>query len=283
MHHQPANSQIGEGLVALYEQKLAATLGYTNSDIGYADTIQGFGQNNIMSLATSSNNSYVRNARNYQKNSSTQEVGTVIQTDGNLSLNAGNNLTARAANVTSDNGALSANAGNDLSIEAGINTSHAESASYNKKSGTFSSKSKTRRDTANSTDVISSTFSGESVDISAGTGAGVGSDSGDASSTTVSGISSGTVNITDSTKQTVLTGKDAAVSVALINRDVKVNENGEAVDSQGNSTAHTIATIFDKEKVAREIQAQVQITQAFIFYKNIRTSRQYGTRFFNGR
>jgi len=35
------------------------------------------------------------------------------------------------------------------------------------------------------------------------------------------------------------------------------------VDSKGNSTAHTITPIFDKEKVEREIQAQVKITQAF--------------------
>lgn len=53
MHYQPANSQIGEGLVALYEQKLATALGYTNSDVGYAQAIQGFGQNNIMSLGHS--------------------------------------------------------------------------------------------------------------------------------------------------------------------------------------------------------------------------------------
>jgi filamentous hemagglutinin len=42
-----------------------------------------------------------------------------------------------------------------------------------------------------------------------------------------------------------------------------VNEQGQAVDSQGNSTANTIAPIFDAEKVANEINAQVQITQAF--------------------
>src|SRR5690606_36419195 len=41
------------------------------------------------------------------------------------------------------------------------------------------------------------------------------------------------------------------------------NEQGEAVDSQGNNTANTIAPIFDAEKVAKEIEAQVQITEAF--------------------
>jgi filamentous hemagglutinin len=71
------------------------------------------------------------------------------------------------------------------------------------------------------------------------------------------------VNINDNGKQIALTGKDATITVATLNRDVKVNANGDVVDSKGNSTAHSITPIFDKEKVAREIQAQVKITQAF--------------------
>lgn len=94
-------------------------------------------------------------------------------------------------------------------------------------------------------------------------GAGIGSDSGDESSTTVSGISDGNITITDETKQQAITGTDAALTVASVNRDVTVNESGEVVDSQGNSTAHSIAPIFDAEKVAQEIQAQTTITQAF--------------------
>ena len=94
-------------------------------------------------------------------------------------------------------------------------------------------------------------------------GAGLGSDSGKSNSVTTSGISGGTVNITDNNQQMALTGKDSVITVATLNRDVSINANGEAVDSHGNSTAHTIAPIFDREKVAQEIKAQVQITQAF--------------------
>lgn len=94
-------------------------------------------------------------------------------------------------------------------------------------------------------------------------GAGLGSDSGKESSTTVSAITQGAVNITDSIAQQILSGKDSQLSVATLNRDVTINEQGEAVNSHGNSTAGTITPIFDKEKVAKEIQAQVQITQAF--------------------
>ncbi len=94
-------------------------------------------------------------------------------------------------------------------------------------------------------------------------GAGIGSDSDDAESVTVSAISGGTVSVTDNPAQQNLTGKDALTTVALLNRDVHVDEKGQAVDSQGNSTANTITPIFDAEQVQKEIQAQVQITQAF--------------------
>lgn len=42
-----------------------------------------------------------------------------------------------------------------------------------------------------------------------------------------------------------------------------VDINGNAVDSDGNSTANSITPIFDAAKVQKEIEAQVKITQAF--------------------
>lgn len=93
--------------------------------------------------------------------------------------------------------------------------------------------------------------------------AGFGNESDDASSTTVSAISGGTVAITDSAKQQAATGKDATTTVVTLNRDVKVNAEGQAVDSHGNSTASTLTRIFDKDQVQRELNAQTQITQAF--------------------
>ncbi len=94
-------------------------------------------------------------------------------------------------------------------------------------------------------------------------GAGIGSDSDKVESTTVSAISLGTLNITDNDSQQTITGEDATTTVAQVNRDVHINEQGEAVDSRGNSTANNIAPIFDAEKVANEIEAQVQITKEF--------------------
>lgn len=94
-------------------------------------------------------------------------------------------------------------------------------------------------------------------------GAGMGSDSGKTNGNTFSAVSGGAIDITDDAGQQAMSGTDAATTVTLLNRDVHVDEYGNAVDSEDNSTADTIVPIFDAEKVAKEIQAQVQITEAF--------------------
>jgi len=140
----------------------------SNSGTGGTTVIDAGNDLSLSTITTAQNNSYVRDSRNYIKNSGTQEIGTTIQIQGDITLNANNNLTARAANVSSEAGSLTANAQNNLTIESGIATSHSESASYSKKKGSFSSKSKTTRDTYDSTDVVSSTFSGNAVNLNAG-------------------------------------------------------------------------------------------------------------------
>ncbi|WP_036307982.1 hemagglutinin repeat-containing protein [Methylophilus sp. 5] len=115
-------------------------------------------------------------------------------------------------------------------------------------------------------------------------GAGYGKDSGDATSKTVTAVSGGDVTIKDNVLQQSQSGKDATATLVLLKRDVHIDDKGNAVDGQGNavdgqgnavdgqgnavdgqgnSTAAKISPIFDADKVAKEIQAQVQITQAF--------------------
>jgi filamentous hemagglutinin len=80
-------------------------------------------------------------------------------------------------------------------------------------------------------------------------------------STTISAISYGTINITNDAEQQAKTGKDAATTVATLNRDVHVDANGNAVDSQGNSTANTLTPIYNDE-VRAEINAGFEIVRA---------------------
>lgn len=74
--------------------------------------------------------------------------------------------------------------------------------------------------------------------------------SGSGSSTTVSGISGGAIDITDGAKQQALTGKDADQTVASVNRNVSTT-----VDTSG-----SLAPIFNE----KEIKTGFEITGAFI-------------------
>jgi filamentous hemagglutinin len=94
--------------------------------------------------------------------------------------------------------------------------------------------------------------------------------SGNANSTTLSGISGSNISITNNQAQTALTGKDAIMTVASLNRDVKVVQSTDAngntttktVDSQGNSTAHNLTPIYTEETKA-QIEAGFEIIGAF--------------------
>lgn len=87
-------------------------------------------------------------------------------------------------------------------------------------------------------------------------GAGIGQDEGNANSTTVSAVSAGEVNI-----------KEGDITKTQLSLDVHVERNSEgnviALNGQGNNLAATVNPIFDAEKIAKEINAQVQITEAF--------------------
>jgi len=104
---------------------------------------------------------------------------------------------------------------------------------------------------------------GEQLDTSTLTGSGIGKDSGNSQSVTKTAISEGKIAITDNQRQISLSGNNTDTSVAQLNRDVVVDENGNTVNASGANTVQSINTIFDAEKVAKEIQAQTRITQAF--------------------
>ncbi|PKO42230.1 MAG: hypothetical protein CVU29_11965 [Betaproteobacteria bacterium HGW-Betaproteobacteria-22] len=123
---------------------------------------------NISTIKTSETAYAASSRKNWWQQDKINEVGTSIQTNGDLTLQAGNNLTARAATVTSDKGTLTTTAGNDLAIEAGQATTDMEKYRKSKKSGMLSSKTTVHHDTLNSTDVIGSTFSGDNVNMAAG-------------------------------------------------------------------------------------------------------------------
>lgn len=187
----------------------------------------------------SASNSKIKN--NY---ASVNEQAGIFAGDGGFQVNVNGNTNLTGAVIASSEQAIVENR-NSLTTETLTVSNIANQAEYDAKA------------------TSATVGGGLQAGLPVLSGAGVGSDSGKASSTTVSAISGGAINITDDAGQQAKSGTDAATTIALLNRDVHVDEQGDAVDSNGNSTANIIASIFDQEQVQKEIEAQVKITQTF--------------------
>ncbi len=103
-----------------------------------------------------------------RQESGSSEVGTVIQTNGDLTLLANNDISAQAASVTSSEGTLTVQAGNDIRIEAGESRLNVAEQHKYKKKGFLSSKKTKISTTLNNSSAIASTFSGDSTTLIAG-------------------------------------------------------------------------------------------------------------------
>ncbi|EMR12801.1 Large exoprotein, partial [Methylophaga lonarensis MPL] len=113
-------------------------------------------------------NSSVRNARNYVSHGGIQDVGTFINSTGDIAFNAGNDFTATAATINSNAGAISITATQAINIQEGRETSNFDSARRVRRSSTFSSKTTTERNIFESDSSISSTLSGDTVTLQSG-------------------------------------------------------------------------------------------------------------------
>ncbi|MCF7697710.1 hemagglutinin-related protein, partial [Mycetohabitans sp. B2] len=71
-----------------------------------------------------------------------------------------------------------------------------------------------------------------------------------ASSTTLSGISAGTIHITDEAQQQALTGQDVAQSLAGLNQQVWSGQDGD----------NALKPIFDKQKIQAGFEIANQLT-----------------------
>ena len=123
-----------------------------------------------ISLATrdvSSAFDYTHNSSNYYRGANSTEVGTQIQTQGDLTLSAGQDLSARAATVTSGR-ELAINVGRDININSGIETSDYAKHTKHTDKGFLSSTTKETHDEVSERTAISSRFSGDSAKVTAG-------------------------------------------------------------------------------------------------------------------
>ncbi|QIC15581.1 filamentous hemagglutinin N-terminal domain-containing protein [Providencia vermicola] len=110
---------------------------------------------------------YTHNSSNYYRGANSTEVGTQIQTQGDLTLSAGQDLSARAANVTSG-GELAIKVGRDINMTSGIETRDTAKHTKHTDKGFLSSTTKETHDEVSERTAISSTFSGDNVKVTAG-------------------------------------------------------------------------------------------------------------------
>lgn len=124
---------------------------------------------NLDTVQTSKHQATHFDADNHVIRGSTNEIGSSIQTQGDITLLAGNNIQAKAAEVSSTNGTLAVSAKNDINISAGINTTQVDDASkHTGRSGggnklVITDKAQSHNETAQS-----STFDGKQVVLQAG-------------------------------------------------------------------------------------------------------------------
>ncbi len=149
-------------------------LNLTGAQIGNASTggqtvVAATRDLNLGTVNTSSSQSLAWDSKNWRKDSMQQEVGSSIQTTGDLRLSAGNDLNARGASVTSEQGALVATAGNNVNLSTAQTTRDVDEAHQFKGSSSwFSKKTITTRNTLSETTTQGTTFSGNTTYVQAG-------------------------------------------------------------------------------------------------------------------
>lgn len=126
---------------------------------------------NLQTLQTESSQtlSTQSNHHSHTENTAQQkDNGSTINTVGALNLQAGQNITAKAANITSEQGAINLNAGQNITLEAGQQTHHFDAELQQKSRSVLSSKNSTRADGITDTQALGTTVSGNTVTATAG-------------------------------------------------------------------------------------------------------------------
>lgn len=140
------------------------------ANAGQGATLLSAGRDlSLGTLSEAHQQSIVWNGSNWRNEASRTEVGSVIQTTGELQLSAGQDINARGASVNSDKGLLLASAERDINLTEAENYQFADEAhKFKGKSGWFSRTTTTLRDTVDQTLAKGSTFSAEQAYLQAG-------------------------------------------------------------------------------------------------------------------
>ncbi|MCG6578112.1 filamentous hemagglutinin N-terminal domain-containing protein [Pseudomonas sp. AF32] len=140
-----------------------------NAGKGGSTSLEAGNDINLTTVGEAHQQALTWNSSNWRQDASQTEVGSLIQGQGDVRLSAGRDLNARAANITSEQGAVFAEAKRDVNLTTAQNYQFADEAHKVKgKSGWFSSKTTTTRDTVSQTQAEGSTLSAEQTYVQAG-------------------------------------------------------------------------------------------------------------------
>ncbi len=127
---------------------------------------------NLKTVNTSRTFDATIDADNFNRMSQSAEVGTTIQSTGQVNLQAGKDIKARAADVQS-NANVVATAGGSVTIEAGVATSAQSSGRTTAGSSFFASNLSTDRQSSSQTQAVASNFGGNNVTVNSGKDIGI--------------------------------------------------------------------------------------------------------------
>jgi len=119
---------------------------------------------NLTTLTVSEQENIVGNAHNYLKQGYQQDIGTRIHTQGDVTLQAYGNLTARAADVSSD-GQIAILAQGDIDLQAGAYRRNWQEGRQHKDRGLLGGKQTTTRDSLLTSTAQGTTVSGHTVTL----------------------------------------------------------------------------------------------------------------------
>jgi len=122
---------------------------------------------NLGTVTESRWDNYIASSKQYSKLSQSQEVGSLILGNGDVTLDAGNDLNARAAQIASVDGKASLTAGHDVVLDAGRATRDSDNATYSSSKTLLKKTTTTTRDQLQTDEAIGGSVSGKSVLISA--------------------------------------------------------------------------------------------------------------------
>ena len=160
----------GEGntLIAQAGRDLTLTGGViANAGVNGQTSLVAGNNLTLNTVTVASTHDEVRNKDNYSKQSMTGEVGSQIMGAGNVNLQAGHDLTARAADVQAG-GTLGLVAGNDISLINGFQNEVSDVASKSTKKGFWNKTTTIKHDVVDTTTVIGTSLGGSSVTVQAG-------------------------------------------------------------------------------------------------------------------